>query len=417
MAVREHPTTVDPPVDPARSLPALTSSLLVRVAPSLVFLVVRGVGLLVLGWLSTIHGGRMTTLLSEWDGLWLLGIAGGGYDGVPAGLVDAFGRRTPETALAFFPGYPGAVGVVRFVTGASPVVAGLIVSLVAGLVLAHGLARLGELVPGGSRRAGLLLVGLAASAPMGVVWTMTYSEGLFTACAVWALVAVLRRDWVAAGACTALAGTVRPTAAALLLAVGGALLLAALAGLRRDRTGEPDVGGGAPRGGWQPWVGGLLAPLGLLGYLAWVAVRVGSFDGWFDVQRRGWNSRFDGGTATAEFTHEVLASGRSVLEVGTVAVLAGAVALLAVCVRQALARELPWPLVIYAAGVLVMDVGSNGLMNSKARLLLPAVTLLVPMAVALARRRPSTAAWVLVAAALGSAWFGGYALTTWQYAI
>ncbi|MGQ0483368.1 MAG: hypothetical protein ACT4O0_20380 [Pseudonocardia sp.] len=442
MAVREHPVTVDPAVDraadPPRSLSAVGGSLLVRAAPSLVFLGVRAVGLPVLGWLASIHGGRMTTLLSKWDGLWLLGIAGGGYDGVPAGLVDAFGRRAPETPLAFFPGYPGAVGVVRFVTGTSPVVAGLIVSLVAGLVLAHGLARLGELVPGGSRRAGLLLVGLVAAAPMGVVWTMTYSEGLFTACAVWALVAMLRRHWVLAGAFTALAGTVRPTAAALLVAVGGALLLAALAGLRRDRAGEPEVGGGqpevggrepevgsaepgvgggAPRGGWQPWVGGLLAPLGLLGYLAWVAVRVGSLDGWFAVQRRGWNSRFDGGAATAEFTHEVLASGRSVLEVGTVAVLVGAVALLAVCVRQALARELPWPLVVYAAGVLMMDVGSNGLMNSKARLLLPAVTLLVPVAVALARRRPSTAAWVLVAAALGSAWFGGYALTIWQYAI
>ena len=72
---------------------------------------------------------------------------------------------------------------------------------------------------------------------------------------------------------------------------------------------------------------------------------------------------------------------------------------------------------LYAAGVVAMDLGSNGLMNSKARLLLPAVSLLVPVAVALGRRRTSTVVSVLVAVALLSAWFGGYALTGWSYAI
>ena len=168
-------------------------------APGVVFLAGRAVGVVVLSWLASIYGGRLSVLLSKWDGLWLLGIAGGGYDGVQPGLVDAFGRRTQETALAFFPGYPVLVGTVRFVTGGSAVVAGLAVSLLAGVVLAHGLARLGELVPGGSRRVGLLLVVLVAAAPMGVVWTMTYAEGLFCAGAVWALVALLRRQWVLAG--------------------------------------------------------------------------------------------------------------------------------------------------------------------------------------------------------------------------
>jgi hypothetical protein len=357
--------------------------------------------LLTLAWLAGINGSPLLTRLSVWDGQWLLAIAGGGYDGVPLGLVDAFGHRNPTTPLAFFPGYPATVAVFRFITGTELEVAGLAVSLVAGLVLAHGLARLGQLVPGGSRRAGLLLVALVAAAPMGVVWSMTYSEGLFCACAVWALVGVLRRDWVLAGWCTALAGTVRPTAAALLVAVGLALLVAAAR--RQD--------------GWRPWLGGLLAPLGLLGYLLYVASRTGSLNGWFTLQRRGWNSKFDGGAATLQFTRDTLASGRSVLEVCTVAVLAGGLVLLVICWRQSGRGELPWPLVVYAAGVLVMDLGSNGLMNSKARLLLPAVTLLVPVAVSLTKRRPGTASAVLVGVAVASAWFGGYALTGWTYAI
>jgi hypothetical protein len=39
------------------------------------------------------------------------------------------------------------------------------------------------------------------------------------------------------------------------------------------------------------------------------------------------------------------------------------------------------------------------------------------VAVGLARRRRSTAVAVVVAAALASAWFGGYTLTIWRYAI
>jgi hypothetical protein len=42
---------------------------------------------------------------------------------------------------------------------------------------------------------------------------------------------------------------------------------------------------------------------------------------------------------------------------------------------------------------------------------------LLPVALALARRRPSTVARVLTTVTLTSAWFGGYALTGWHYAI
>lgn len=421
------------------SLPsALTriASLTVRTAPAWVFLWVRAIGVLVLRWQASIDDSTLGVLLSKWDGLWMLGIALGGYDNVAPGLQDAFGHRYAETPLAFFPGYPVAVGSVRWLTSMPTLVAGLTVSLIAGVVMAFGLARLGELVPGGSRRVGLILVALVAAAPMGIVWSMTYSEGMFCACAVWALVALQRRQWVLAGVCTALAGTVRPTGAALLLAVGGALLLVAL---RRgpgaaggDSAGDGSVAGGVSVAGggsvlnrhgdwWRPWAGGAIAPLGLLGYLAYVrwhgTAGVAPEGGWFGVQQRGWNSHFDAGAATVKFTRDILASGRSVLEVGTVLVLAGGLVLLFVSARQARAGTLPWPLVVYAAGVLVMDLGSNGLMNSKARLLLPAVTLLVPAAVALGRRRTTTVVSVLVAAALLSAWFGGYALTGWSYAI
>nr|WP_238598839.1 hypothetical protein [Saccharothrix sp. ALI-22-I] len=369
----------------------------IALAPAVLYLAVRELGLLVLQLMAARWDKDVTRALTSWDGQWFLGIAEGGYANVPDWLVDAFGRRSAETPLAFFPGYPTLVRWLDGLPGVPTVGAAFAVSLVSGVFCAYGLARLGDRVFGGSRRAGLVLVVLFAASPMAVVLSMTYSEATFCALAVWSLVGVVEGRWVLAGVCCAAAGLVRPTAGALILAVCAAAAVAIWQ--RRD--------------GWRPWVGGLVAPLGLVGYLAYVALRTGRWDGWFAVQQIGWDSRFDGGAATWRFALLILGEPRSVLELATVWLLVVALALVVLSFR----RGLEWPLIVYGIGVLAMDLGSNGLMNSKARLLLPAFTLLVPVALALARRRTSTVVAVLVGVAVFSAWFGAYAITAWQYAI
>lgn len=369
-------------------------------APALVYLTIRQASLLVLAWMSTAAGVSPRSALTSWDGAWFLGLAAGGYAGVPAGLVDAFGARTAQTSLAFFPGYPALVAATSAVFGVGVTAAAFVVSIGAGVVAAYGLVRLAEAVPYGSRRAGLVLVALFAATPMSIVLSMTYSEALFCALAVWCLLGVLRRQWLLAGMCSAVAGVVRPTAVALIAAVGLAVLVTVL----RERAG------------WRPWVAALLAPSGLLGYLAFVAVRTGRWDGWFALQQQGWASRFDGGRATLRFASRVLTTAPSVLEVATVWLVATALVLLAVCVLD-WRSSAAWPLLVYAAVVLTMDVGANGVMNSKARLLLPAFVLLLPVAIALARRRTTLVVLALTVLAGFGAWFGSYALTVWPYAI
>ncbi|WNV91664.1 hypothetical protein [Umezawaea sp. Da 62-37] len=396
---------VSAPPDVPSGAPALRERLehllrhpaVLRLAPGVVFLVIRELGLFVLQLMADRWHKNVTTVLTSWDGQWFLGIAGNGYAGVPGSLVDAFGRRSAETPLAFFPGYPALVRWVDGLPGVELRGAAFTVSLVSGLFCAYGLFRLGSKIREGSPRAGLVLVALFAASPMAIVLSMTYSEATFCALAAWALVGVVERNWVLAGLCTAAAGLVRPTAAALLLAVGLAALVSVIT--RKD--------------GWRPWLGGVIAPLGLLGYLGYVAARTGQLDGWFAVQQRGWDSRFDGGAATWKFALANLGDPRSVLELTTVWILLIAVALVVLGVR----RRLEWPLLVYGIGVLLMDLGSNGLMNSKARLLLPAFTLLVPAALAIAKRRTSTAVALLCGLAVFSAWFGAYAITAWQYAI
>ena len=366
-------------------------------APAAVYLAVRLVGVAVLGLMAAARGTSLAGELRSWDGVWLLAIAAHGYDDVPATLVDAFGKHTPDTAYAFFPGYPALVATVGVLTGGNLVAAALLVSAAAGVTAAYGLVRLAELVPEGSRRVGLLLVALFAAAPMGVVLSMAYTEALFCALAVWALVGVLRGQWLLAGACAGAAGLVRPTGSSLVLAVGLAALVAAVR--RRD--------------GVRPWLAAVLAVSGLLGYLGYVGWRTGLPTGWFAVQRRGWGSHFDGGASLAAFVGRTLAGGHEVYDLAVLLVLVASVTLLVVGIRM----RLPWPLLVYSAAVLVTVWASDGQIHSRIRLLLPAFPLLVPVAVGLARRRTDTAVAVVVAAALVSAWFGGYTLTIWRYAI
>jgi hypothetical protein len=359
------------------------------------------VGVTVLGLMAAARGTTLLGELRSWDGAWMLAIAARGYEGVPPTLVDAFGRHTPETAYAFFPGYPAVVATVGLLTGGNLVAAALIVSVVAGVVAAYGLMRLVEALPPDlvsdrPRRVGLVLVALFAAAPMGVVLNMTYTEALFCALAVWALTAVLRRQWLLAGACAGAAGLVRPTASSLVLAVGLAGLVAAV----RERT-------------LRPALAALLAASGLLGYLGWVGWQTGSPTGWFAVQRRGWGSHFDGGASLTAFVARTVQGGHELYDVAVLLALVASVVLLGVAIRM----RLPWPLLVYTAAVLVTVWASDGQIHSRIRLLVPAFPLLVPVAVGLARRRTGTAAAVLAAATVASAWFGGYSLTIWLYAI
>ncbi|MGB3440796.1 MAG: hypothetical protein WBA97_18770 [Actinophytocola sp.] len=369
-------------------------------APALIFLGIRELGLLVLTWMASRNHHSVSDALRSWDGQWFLAIADGGYAGVPDGLVDAYGQRGAETPLAFFPGYPVIVRWFAAIDGPGGiglVTSALTVTIVSGVVCSYALARLGKHIRGGSRRTGLILVALFAASPMSVVLAMAYSEAVFCALAAWALVGVLEKRWLLAGVCCALAGLVRSTGAALVLVVGLATLLVVI---RNPRS-------------WRAWVGGVVAPLGLIGYLAWVGMRTGEWNGWFALQERGWGTGFDGGAATLRFSLDALADARSVLEVTTVGLIVVALILLVIMI----VRKVEWPLVVYSAAVLAMDLTSNGLMNSKARLMVPAFTLLIPVALALAKRRVSTFVVALCALAVVSSWFGAYALTSWGYAI
>ena len=82
-------------------------------------------------------------------------------------------------------------------------------------------------------------------------------------------------------------------------------------------------------------------------------------------------------------------------------------ALLAISIHQ----RIPWPLVAYTAGVIMITLGGSGVITTtRARYLVPAFIVFLPVALGLAQRKNGTVWATLVSAALVSGWLGGYAL-------
>ncbi|MDP9817869.1 glycosyltransferase family 39 protein [Spirilliplanes yamanashiensis] len=362
----------------------------VHAAPALVgYAALRAVGLVALWWAADAQGRDFWGMLARWDGRWYRQIVEAGYhQAIPVGVDGVL----QPTNLAFFPLYPWLVGAVDPAVPGGVAVAQIVVSWVASLAAAWGLFAVGDAV--GGRRAGVALALVFAVVPHAVVESMAYTETVFTAFAAWALWAVLRRHWVLAGVLCSLGGLTRPTGGALVVAVGLAALVAVC---RRPRD-------------WRAWLGGALAPLGFLGFAGWVGVRLGRWDGYLHVQGDAWGMAFDGGAYTLARLGQVLTQPADLQLVVVSIVLLAGLALLALLPG----RAMPWPLVVYAAVVLVLAVGGDGFYHAKARLLLPAFPLLLPVALGLAKARLRTVVVTLGVLALFSAWYGVYLLTIWN---
>ncbi|WP_319458456.1 hypothetical protein [Micromonospora sp. RTP1Z1] len=349
-------------------------------------------GLIILALFAHRAGADFWSLLhSRFDGIWYVQIANDGYD---TGLVNHHPEsRSTLPNLPFFPLYPGLIAAVAAVTPFSTPVAALIVSWLAGLAAAWGIYAVGAHL--GSRRVGLLLVGLWAVLPHAIVQNMAYTETIFTALVAWTLYALLRRQWVTAGLLCLVAGLSRPSATTLVAAVG----LAALVAIVRRQDG------------WRPWAAAVLSPLGYLGYLAWIGHRLGRADGYFYMQKTTWKIGFDGGASTLKTLKQVLTEPTS-LAVYTSTLLMGlAVVLIALLVL----RRYPLPLVVYSVAFFLITIGTENYYWAKGRYLMPAFTLLIPIAMGLAKARRSTMVTVFAFLVLVSGWYGTYLSLVWRW--
>jgi hypothetical protein len=292
----------------------------------------------------------------------------------------------------FYPGYPAAIDAIAWIPGVGTARAGIVVTVIAGLVAAAGLARLGLRLTGDSRIS-VLLVALWAVAPAAMVLSMVYSEALFCALAVWALVAVADRRWITAGVLTMLAGTVHSSAVALMAAVAVAALLAVIESARA---------GWRPFGAWlRPVAAVVISPLGLIGFSLFVSVWLHYPGGWLAAETDS-GAGLDWGVGTWHAIAKTLGTPSSGYYLLFVLAILAAVGLAA----WTFTERIPAYLKVYVlCTVLLALLTSAGFLGSKPRILLPALLLGYPLAKILAPSRNYVLIPMIAILAVASAWF------------
>ena len=330
------------------------------------------------------------------DGGHYLAIAAHGYTYPPGQLAHA-------SVFSFFPAYPAAMSALARLPGVTLVGAGLTVTAIAGLAAAWGITVLGMKLTA-DPRISLLMVAVWAVAPTSTVLEMLYAEALFCALAVWVLIALVDRRWLTAAGLTIAAGTVRSTAVALV----AALVVAAAAALVEAARTHRRIAEW-----WRPLAAALLAPLGLLGFLGYVAVRTGRLDGWFWIENHTFHMVFDWGISTLRLVKGTFLGSPAVPDVLVVlAVVAGA--LLTV---WSLTERIPLYLHVYTVVVVVMALASSAnWIGSKPRFLLPAILLALPVARLLAPLRTSVLVPFIAVLTALSTWFGLYLIVIGRWA-
>jgi len=215
---------------------------------------------------------------ARWDASWYLVIAHYGYR---PDLGSFTASRT-----AFFPLYPlGIRGLSAF--GLAPVLAGVLISLVALALALYGIHRLATLELGAS--VARLAVLLTAFAPMAFYFSAVYTESLYLALSVGVFLCARQGRWMWVGVLGALAAATRSTGVLLLAPA----LLLYLHGPREDRAPDlPD----ALLLRYRPrrdalWLA--LIPAGAIAYMVYLGLSGGDPLLPFDAQSI-WNRHFGG---------------------------------------------------------------------------------------------------------------------------
>ena len=330
--------------------------------------------------------GTLHHMLTRYDGQWYARIAEHGYGWA---IVAHDGLHSD---YAFFPLLPLLERAAHTVVHLPFVDLGIAINWLAALIAAAGVYAATERVT--DRRTATITTVLWATYPYAIVLSMSYTEGLLCALAAWALFAVADRRWLLAGVLAALAGLTRPTSAAVVAAVCVAALVAGVRGRASWRRVVPAI---------------VIAPLGLVGYLAYVAVRRHELMGYFHATE-GWARSWDSGRYFADWVWGLVRAGglESVKGVAVVVLLFAMVWLVWRGARDGLLIAFT----VFSVVLLLMTFGTSGYFGSRPRYLLPAFTLLIPLAVRLAHVRPAVRIPLAVVLSVGMAVLGGYALTT-----
>ena len=196
--------------------------------------------------------------LCRWDCGWYAAIMARGY-------VETPNNVSAEVDWAFFPAFPLLSRWLSTVTGWRAITAAALLNCglcVAAALLLHALAR-EHLGPHAAWAATLLFV----FSPFSLYLTVPYTEALFNALSLGAMLLAGRRRWLTCGLCVALLTATRPTG---ILLVPGILMLAWRQGVLTDT-----LRGCSTQESTRLALCLLCCPLGLAAYMAYLASHTG----------------------------------------------------------------------------------------------------------------------------------------------
>ncbi len=340
--------------------------------------------------------------LQRWDGLIYQRIAAHGYQSHFTYYPD--GKPT-RMDIAFFPLYPFAMRALSTVTRLPLEASGVLISVLAGIAAAVGIAVLVE--PRFGRATALLSVALWAVGVDAMIQSMVYVQSLIAAFAVWTVIALVRRRWILATVLVVLAGLCHSTAVALVATVEVVALVnlartVKVVRLRRTSADAP-VGQPLTRVRFRRTLAGpvamaAVAPLGILAYWTFLALRFHRWDAWFYAESApGWNSKFDLGKYSvktllsqldgSDFGHGTVTEAHLIATLWIVPA-----ALICLLLARDLLRErrVPWQLSVLTIVTVALALSDSGPWASKPRFFIPAVGLAVLPAAWLARRSAVT---------------------------
>lgn len=299
----------------------------------------------------------LAQVLDSWDGHWYLDVV---RDGYPHQIMDNVTYFVPDARAAFFPLYPMLVRTLDWIVPGGPVSVSLFVNLVLGACF---IAIVGRIARGlfDARTAEKAMI-IAAVFPGSFVLSWAYSEALLLTIAGLCFLALSRRAWLLAGILAALGTAARPNGLALVAACAVAALLA----IKDDRD-------------WKSLVAPTLAPLGFVGFMAFLRWHTDEDWAWFRVQREAWKEGTSfGATAverTLDFFVNPFSSPTSVLTAATVAAMVAALVL-------ARRHRIPLMYHAYSTAVILLML-APATVTARPRFLFTAFPLIFPVARAL----------------------------------
>jgi hypothetical protein len=276
-------------------------------------------------------GYSRSSFFTDWDASHYVAIARSGYPPLhPKG--GGF-----NALAAFFPLLSLVIRGMSDVTGLSLRTSGILIANLATLVafcLVWLLAR--DVLDRGRATAA---VALLAFWPASFTLSMIYPDGLMILLAAGYLLALRRQHWLVALSLGVLAGLSRPDA--VVLALSG--VWAAVEVFRSRRS-------------WWPWLAAIGPPVGFAAYICYLWAKLGSPSTWFEAERQGWGNSFDFGHTW--WSDALVAFHHPTARIDLVASTAAGIIGLALVVWMVVLR-LPPILTIYAAGVLLLAIGSG----------------------------------------------------------